>query len=607
MKLYFDLETASADQLFVYGEGFCRIAGYAIDDGPVQLTTDMNELIELINQAQEVYAHNGLAFDLVALERYFDLDLEKLVYESRVRDTLLMAHHNDPPLPGHGDDKRYSLEAMGQRLFGEGKTNGLKRLVNQYGGFDKIPVDNAEYREYLVQDVELLRKVAKTLQWSPYLEREHKALYRIGFISKNGWLVDTEAIEQTLKANQEKADGLVLQMHRKYGLPLSTTVAKKFGEPLPEKEIISPHATLAGKKALQQAFVDCGVVPPQTPSGSLALNADALNQLVKDNPENKALADLVEMISSLVSQRTVAMTIAENTLSDGRVHPNVSAIQNTGRFSVTKPGLTVMGKRKRENLLERAFLLPDPGEVLLCVDLSQIDARAMAAHSQDPDYLAVFEPGKDFHTEMAMSLFGDPSRRSDAKPVTHATSYGMGAKALADYAGFEITNAQHALQVLDIKFPKLAYFKKVARQQAISGFVYNAFGRPIRIESGSEYTKGPASFGQGTARDLLVEGVLRLPRKTLPMLRAIIHDELVFSIPVGELEELRSEILSAMQFSFQITPGAIAVPILAESSVPGVDWADCYREDCAKWVEVSAAHRQLETCTDSCCTAHNVL
>jgi DNA polymerase-1 len=594
--VYFDIETADADELYTYGPGFCRLAGYAVDDGPVVLTTDMEELCTVLRDADRVVAHNAIAFDLAALERWHGLDVGHLVDEGRVRDTLILARHNDPPLSGHTDDRRYNLDAIGKRLFGRGKDlsatgeSTLKGLAREFGGYDRIPVDDSSYRKYLVRDVELLREVAAYLSCNAYALREHRVMRRLTHISKHGFRVDVVEARRRLAAQQERVAVLQQRMVQVYGLPIGGK---------------APQRTKVGVIALERAFADCGVEPPRTPKGALATGKNYLAALLQEHPDNESLVELVETLRALNGERSVTQTILDHTGSDGRVHPSVDARQTTGRISVTKPGLTVMGKRDRANVLERSLLLPDEGDVLVAFDLSQVDARAIAAHCQDAGYISAFEPGKDFHTEMAIELFGDASRRNDAKPVTHATTYGMGARGLAVSAGIGQAEAQALLNTLDSRFPGLARFKKQVRAEAERKHIlWNAYGRPMRVEKGKEYTTAPAAIGQGTARDLMMEGILHLPGWLLPCLRAIVHDEIVLSVPANRAEEAETAVLKALQFSFAMHDADVAVLVLAAKSERGRDWSDCYRSEKAAWPEVARDHREQLSCLDEHCTWH---
>ncbi|UZF54049.1 DNA polymerase [Gordonia polyisoprenivorans] len=591
---FLDIETGSADELYTYGPGYCRLAGIAVDDGPVVLTTDMDEVCDFVRSVDRIWAHNAIGFDLAALEHWHGLDVAELVEQGQVRDSLILARLNDPPLPGKADVRRYGLDALSHRLLGEGKVgvsgiSALKKLAEEHGGYDRIPVDDPTYRRYLVRDVELLRSVSRYLACDAYGVREHRVMYRLSQISRNGWRVDVAEAQRRLAVQGSRSAELIERLARRYGLP---TAGK------------APHRTKAGIEALEKAFADVGVVPSRTANGSLATGKDAVQQLLKCHPDNSRLHSLCNLLLSLNGQRSVTQTVLDHVGADGRVHPSIDAGQSTGRLSVTKPGLTVMGKRDRANVLERSLLLPDEGDVLVAVDLSQVDARAVAAHCQDPAYIDAFAPGKDFHTEMAVALFGDPARRSDAKPVTHATTYGMGPRGLATSAGIPQAEAEKLIRTLDKQFPVLGRWKQAIRREAERGFIYSAWGRPMRIERGREYTTAPASLGQGTARDILAEGILRLPQWLIPCLRGVVHDEIVLSVPVDRADEAEAAVLAAMQFEMRLSPDAIAVLVLADKSDRGRDWADCYRGEKTDWPEVARSHRDLAGCDAAGCLWH---
>jgi DNA polymerase-1 len=77
-------------------------------------------------------------------------------------------------------------------------------------------------------------------------------------------------------------------------------------------------------------------------------------------------------------------------------------------------------------------------------------------------------------------------------------------------------------------------------------------------------------MGQGCARDIMMTGLLRLPKEILPMLRVLVHDEIVLSVPVDAVEDVRRTVIDALSFEWH------GVQVLAGSSEPGVNWADSY-------------------------------
>lgn len=603
--VYFDIETADADELYTYGPDFCRLAGYAVNDGPVTLTTDMDELCDVLMSAARIVAHNAIGFDLAALEHWHGLDVGRLVAEGLVRDTLLMARHNDPPLAEHGDGNGYfKLDSIGHRLGLGGKAVAKGRsmldvLAKEFGGYDRIPTDEPRYRDYLVRDVELLRNVygsrwadgSRFLKYDEYLRREHQVMWRLQHISRHGFRVDTDEVGRRLAEQADRMAEMRRHLIDDYGMPEKGT---------------KPWSSKPGKAVIEKVLADCGVAPPRTPTGGVATGQEVLERIAEEHSDKPRMTDLCRLILAANGERSMAQTIKDCTRSDGRVHPGVSAEQATGRISTSKPGLTVIGKRKRKNILERSFLLADEGCVLICFDLSQIDIRAMSARAQDQNHLALMRPDNDldFHQRMAVQLFGDASRREDAKGSAHAINYGQSARNLAAQIGVATHEAEMILARIDQQFPMLAQLKERQRQLAQAGFIHNAFGRPLRVTPGREYTQGSAHTGQGDARDLMMEGILRLPTWLLPCLRAIVHDEIVLSVPEARADEAEEAVMKALQFEYRINPDDQPVPILADKSERGRDWADCYRLEKSKWPEVAWAHRQLDDCDDAECIWH---
>lgn len=275
--------------------------------------------------------------------------------------------------------------------------------------------------------------------------------------------------------------------------------------------------------------------------------------------------------------------IHDNLVGD-RVHPNINLRQSSGRLSITNPGLTVIGKRGGK-VIERAVFLPDdPTHVLISCDLAQVDARSVAGLSQDTEYLKLFEPGRDLHAEMALRLFGTETKRERAKAVAHGINYGMQAKTLALKTGMSLEEAEDVVHNFEVSFPRLSEWQNEVRYEGqLSGLLYNGFGRLMRIEPERAFTQAPALMGQSTARDILMEGILRLwdngGDRVIKMIRGIIHDELVMSVSLSEIDEIEKLVVESLSFDWCPVGGTHSVQIVAGLNKRGVNWADCYRKD----------------------------
>lgn len=563
--LVFDLETGSVDRLHLHEPGYVRIAAIPGSVGP--------SVIEVVrNHPGPIAAHNGFGFDFHAL------GLDITASGHRLVDTKVLAVLRDPPpfgFDGRKVLKWTSLENCAARLGLPGKSDDINRLAKKHGGFDAIPVDDPEYLDYCASDVAATEPLVGTL--TAYERREMEVMARLaGPITGTGFRIDTALVEAKVAENaavMARGRDWLVETH---GVP----TLKKDGKPA-----ANLLATDDGKRAVAAAFAAEGIDLPLTATGLPSIKKEHMAEIIDWPSATPGAVRLAEVCGSIVGLRTVYQTVATHLVGD-RVHPTVFPAQRSGRFSVLDPGLTVMGKRKGKHV-ERAMFLPDEGDVLIAFDLDQIDARAVAAHCQDPAYMGLFDTGTnpetgkrwDSHAEIAHMVWGDRSRREEAKAIGHGWNYGMGLAKLAETTGLDMDTVAQFDRAMREKFPRLVEWKDEVRDIARMGQpLDNGFGRMMLAEPGREHTQAPALMGQGTARDLMAEAVLRLPLEIARMLRAFIHDEVVLSVPAGIAADVERAVLDAFTFDWAPSPEMRPITVTAGASAHGATWADCYRK-----------------------------
>ena len=567
----FDLETGDADYLQVTDDpGFVRLATYSVNGAEPVATTDIaGELIPLLESADTIVGHNIVQFDLAALRRLYGLDDKALIDAGKVRDTLILSR-----LAAGGDTGLgYGLDAVAERCGVDGKLlrdgdSALKALAKQFGGYGKIPLDNAEYIAYALQDVRA--NVAVYNQMLPaaleavsaeYLQREHEKMHALSVVESHGVRVDTAKVEEFL------AEEAAIKSETR------TWLGDTVGLPDTGKQ---PWSSNSGKQAIADYLDSFGVAVPRTKSGRISTSAKALNELAEQHADVPEIVELAEKMETLLQSSTPAATIKKHLHGD-KVYPSIQSSQVTGRLSTTNPGMTVFGSRDARLIRQREMILPDNAdEALISVDLSQIDARCMAAGSGDTKYAELFAPGRDAHTEMAIRVFGDAERRPEAKALGHAANYGMGSKSFAAHAGISEVKAQGQLDRMHFEFQTLEHFKNHLRKHAEAlGWVATGFGRRVAVGRSTAYTQAPAAYGQGTARDVFLEGVMNLPQEVLQMIRIFVHDEIVLSVPRDRADEIKQTVMAA--FNAVKLPGkdGVDVPVLSDSAGPAESWAGC--------------------------------
>ncbi|EDY39102.1 Pas55 [Cyanobium sp. PCC 7001] len=586
-----DLETCSATQLWapaVPGRPFIRLVGTEAG-----IDTDPSSLVPWLASGGRLIAHNGFGFDYLALARHHGLDLLQAAEEGKLIDTMVLALALDPPKPpvdgklsGGQIARLYSLDRCAERAGVPGKTNDLKKLARDAAkahghtgkpkqleaiGYGLIPRNHPDYLAYLQGDVAACRAVYDALvpdgQLSPYARREMRVMGRlVTGITLHGTRLDLQLTQSRYDAIEARKEECRSRLVADYGLPTMTSSGAAAANPLSCK---------GAAEAITKAAADVGLVLPLTATGKPSTSKDALGPLLEQVREqgNQTQTELLETILSLTGARSVYGTALDHCQSDGRIHPQVAPLQASGRFSLTNPGITVFGKRGGR-VTERAIFLPDADDHrLLAADLSQIDMRAMAAHAQDPAYLELFQPGRDAHSEIAAAV---GLSRSDAKAIGHGWNYGMSVNGMVRH-GISQALAEQFDQGMRRSFPQLVAWRDQIRERAASGqLLDNGFGRMMRPNPARAHTQGPALMGQGTARDLMMLALLRLPLWLVPQLRFLVHDELVFSVPVARLDEAGEQILQAMTFDWAPPGAALCVGVAGELSQPGSSWAECY-------------------------------
>lgn len=571
-----DLETRGPDWLrWSRPEPFITLYGHGN-----RVDTSSEALCARLRGSGTAVGHNLYGFDLISLEKHTGLLIEETT--GRIRDTRLQAWLADPPTsaetkpgPNH---KSYSLDAVAQRVLSRPKDGRGKALAVEYctaakcrhgrsstcNGWENIDPADPRFRAYCADDVGLALQLHRALPWTPYMEREMRVQAIMARMTLNGFRVDEDLLAARIRDGEARKADAVRELGERCGMPLGSA---------------SPLATKAGKEWLKGVYERFGVVsPPRTPKGALATSTEALRGVAGHPKCPEELRRIIELMGIVTSSRTIYGTIRDHVVS-GRVHPSIWPSQASGRWSVTEPGLTVVGKNG-ELAAEREVFLPEPGERIIAVDLGQADARIVAAHAQDPAYIELFGPGRDVHKETAIAMMGDAKYRNDCKPISHLANYGGSEKKLISM-GHNPELVYRFFQARAEKFGGLLRWQDRVRSQGEAGEILdNGFGRPMRVQSEFAYTQAPAQVGQGGTRDMMAEGLLELAQRApeiLPMLRAVVHDEVVLSAPEKDTEEVSRIVVDCLSRNWAPEGASIPVHFPADVNGPGLNWGHAYK------------------------------
>lgn len=597
--LVFDIESHDADLLYsMPTDEFVRLIGYRWVGTNTLLTTDVEELRDQIRSARWIIGHNLHAFDLKAVFGPYSNEPLELTDQGRVFDLWTHAplvfpapyrytnRFGQTKIADKPDRLKqwFGLDELAYQLGVSGKTDDLSELAYEFGdpslskkarirdGYGRIPVDDQRYRDYLAGDVEATEQVARALiklgGVDTYALREQKIAARAAAIESNGVRLDRETAHRREQSLADRRNEILADLQERYGFP---TEGK------------SPWATDAGKQAILSALAEHGITPesnpdwPLTPKGNLKLGGDDLIGLTKGT----SAEELGKALAELKGQRSLSKLALDSVYPDGFIHPQVTMLQRSGRWSTTEPGLTIWDDS------EKHYFIPDnEDEVLLEVDYSNADARIVAALSGDQKYALRFEEGADGHLINAQAAWGteavgtdkhDPvtaEYRQKAKPLGHGWSYGGRAKGLAKSTGYPLSVTQSFCDGMDATFHKLVAWQNKVRGQVRNHRVYNEWGRPMYVEPGREFTQVPALHGQSGTREIVCDALLRMPYHVLRRVKAQIHDALLFSVPEHNWEACRDYLVNIMETSFKPAKGGQRIEFPVSAGVGADNWHD---------------------------------
>jgi DNA polymerase I len=567
----FDFETSSSERLWAEParEGYARLLAVAGDNEECsRVTADPAEMRAVIESAPWLVGHT-IAYDASVAARCLGLDHERII--AKAVDVRVLARLVEPPVGGTNPRERtdYGLDALAERYLGIGKTESLVALANELqrarprgeklaDKFD-IPTDDERYRRYAQRDAvvtwRLLDELTERLPDATYAKRESRLARIAARMSYRGIGVDRTELGRRLALDHEEAEAVRWRLSGRWGI----VTRAKIGKP--------------GKERAAEILAGAGIRVVRGASGAPLLNQAVLN---RHRSRADEIGELVRDLLALAGDRGIPAQVVRYLADDGRVHPSIDmSAQATGRWSITAPGMTVMGKRG-EGLRDRDLFRAREGHVLHTQDLAQIDVRGMAALSQDKAMIERLQPGRDWHAEVADLFLGghDKVRRDRAKVLAHAINYNAGAETIAQAAGIDVETAAELLDRMAEEFPELVEFKAWVVRRAEEGeLLDNGWGRKLRASVGREVTQAPGLCGQSWARDALAECLLRLDDAGLGEFMVLtVHDEVVFELPIADAERQAAVIAECMTFERD------GVPILSSAGERQAErWGDCYR------------------------------
>jgi DNA polymerase-1 len=178
-----------------------------------------------------------------------------------------------------------------------------------------------------------------------------------------------------------------------------------------------------------------------------------------------------------------------------------------------------------------------------------------------------------------------PAQRAAAKTVNFGVIYGMGARGLSQQLGISLDEAKRFITEYFASYPGVRqYTQEMVEQARQRGFVTTLLGRQLPLPDLNSSHPGQRAFAervavnapiQGSAADLIKTAMVRLHeslRQAGLRARMIlqVHDELLFELPVAEVDDLRALVRREMEGAM-----TLSVPLRVDIGV-GRNWAEAH-------------------------------
>ncbi len=569
----FDLETTSLDAMKA------QLVGISLSPAPAEAYYIPVGHVgwEQIDQLPWEQVLNGLKPTLE------DASLPKLAHNGNYDMTILAEYGVTV--------KNLAFDTMvAAYLLGE-KSLNLKSLAFSRLGIEMIPISDLigtgakqhsmaevsvkEAASYACADADITGQLAGLLEpelksqglWRLFSEVEMPLVPVLVTMERNGVALDTE---------------LLRQMAHRLGEQLLTLEAAIYN-------IIGHRFNINSPQQLGSVlFQELGLPPAKKTKSGYGTGAAVLEELRGVHPVIELILDY-RQLSKLKSTYIDALPALVNPKT-GRVHTSFNQTRTaTGRLSSSEPNLQnipVRGEMAKE--IREAFIAP-PGTYLLAGDYSQIDLRALAHLSQDPNLTSAFRQDADIHTATAAQLFSvapaqvTAAMRRLAKTVNFGVIYGM-----SDYGLEQATelSRQEAAQFITAYFERYpgikAYLESTKAEARRSGYVQTILGRRRRIPEINATNRQVREAAermainmpvQGTSADIIKVAMINLDReisrqKLKSKMLLQVHDELIFEVPQEEMEIMRELVPEVMS-----TALVLSVPLKVDLKT-GRNWGE---------------------------------
>ena len=480
----------------------------------------------------------------------------------------------------------YNLDSIAEKYLGIHKIKGeLEKYCEEQG----LPGDTRRWLykmpsqlvyDYAVGDVVLpleifkdQREIIESEGYWDLFELECDLVKTVLKMRKTGCKIDQDRRDRNALSLQNQIEERMIKLRDMFG-------------------DFNPNST----KQLAEIFDERGMPYINTEKGNPSIKNEHLQNFFDkdepygDNSEYPWVYDLWRVRKSMKVLDTFLLGSYVDFITEGSlIHPSIYAtkIQNiggsvngtkSGRFAMAKPNgqqIPAKGVDTELGTLARQPFVAFEDCWWGKIDYSQIEYRFTAHFARGPGSVEVRkayndDPNTDYH-QFIMDL--TKLKRRFAKNLNFGVAYGMGARSMARFFGWELDYCYDVLKIYHTKAPYVKSTSNSVERVALRrGYIKTFLGRRARLINKDKAYTMFCRLISGSAADLMKKAMYDIDKAGLfdvlyPHLT--VHDEIDVSIPKTKIGvEAFIEMDHIMNSCIDLK-----VPIKTEAEI-GPNWAD---------------------------------
>lgn len=510
----------------------------------------------------------NIKYDILVL-KWYDVEIKGILF-----DTMLAHYIIDP-------DTRHNMDVLAENYLNYSPVS-ITELIGKKGKdqLNMADIDVEIVKDYAAEDADVTLRLKHTFE--PLLKDsnstslandiENPLIYVLAAIEKEGVAIDTQALKEFSKELETTISSTEKNIFEHAGLKFNIASPKQLGEVLFDKLQLDPKAK-------------------KTKTGQYQTGEDVLSYLA---PKHEIVNEILifRSLQKLKSTYVDALPLMINPKT-GRIHTSYNqAVASTGRLSSNNPNLqNIPIKTEKGREVRKAFIPRDNNHLIVSADYSQIELRIIAEISKDANMMDAFINGIDIHTATAAKVYGvdladvDSTQRRNAKAVNFGIIYGQSAFGLSQNLNIPRKEAAEIIENYFVQYPGIkTYMASTMDFARENGYVETLKGRRryLRdINSANQTVRGFAERNainapiQGSAADMIKIAMINIYRemneqKLEAKMTMQVHDELVFDVPMNEVEKIKPIIENGMRNAIKME-----VPIVVEIGT-GKNWLEAH-------------------------------